>query len=320
MTIVIYGLHYLPPSKHSFLLGATLFLPITLLLNFSFALYWLLKVDRKFLMSMLMLLLAISWVKCFIVFNKPKVDVKDNTTTLKIASYNAHYLWRKGENRNKYFESEFKKQFLEKQPLDVLLLQEGATVGHGDSIKKEFLYSSTLNGRNSIYSNYPIINVRKIEWGGEKNRSVFYDLLVDKDTLRVYNVHLSSYKYPKSSDGLVKKGTKKLFRRLGQVFKTHEEQINLVANHIKNSPYPVIVSGDFNSLSNSYPYEQLTKLGIKDTFVEAGNGLGATYEFSYFPLRIDYIFVPETTKVLSHRVVKTKEWSDHYPIIAEIKL
>ncbi len=323
VTLVVYGLQLIRPSEQSFLLGTTIFLPVFLVLNSFFLLYWLIKIDRKFLLSLIVLLLAISWIRGFIVFNKPKLEIGDNNVkSLKIASFNAHYFRRKlKEGKAEFFETEFKKQFLEKQDVDLLLLQEGTIRSYNNLIKKEFLYSSVLKWRNSIYTNYPIVNIGKIDWEEEKNRCVFYDLSIDKDTIRVYNIHLGSYKYPKSSDGLVKRGAKDLFKRLRKVFKTHEEQIDLVVDHIQECPYPVVVCGDFNNLPNAYPYQAITKtLNLKDTFVEAGSGLGATYDFPYFPLRIDYIFVPKEVEVLSHKVIKAENMSDHYPVITEIKL
>jgi len=81
------------------------------------------------------------------------------------------------------------------------------------------------------------------------------------------------------------------------------------------------VLGDFNNNAYSYEYNQLiNQCNLKDTFVVAGNGFGATFNFNYFPTRIDFILVPDSAKVYSHQVIQKKEWSDHYPIIAEISL
>lgn len=320
-TLVIYGLHYFPPSSHSFLLGATLFLPVCLAFNLLFVIYWLLKVNKKLLLSALILLLGIHWVKCYIAINPSNPSKKDQQKPIRIASYNAHYLWYKGEKKNIYFQKEFKEQFLDSIQPDILFFQEGTTDNYGNSVKSEFLYHFTISCRNSIYSKYPILNSKSIELFGTKNRCIYSDLKIKEDTLRIYNIHLSSFKYPKTPKKLAKEGVKNIYKRLGTVFKTQEKQIDVIASHIKESPYPVIICGDLNNLSNSYQYRKLTKeFAFKDTFIEAGNGLGTTYDFSYFPLRIDYIFVPKSTKVLSHKVFKTENWSDHYPIVSEIEL
>lgn len=324
VTLGIYGLHYLPPSSQSIFLGGTLFLPVCFVVNIFFLLYWLLQLQKKFLLSGSILTLGFFWLKCYVAFNTTSEISSSNTSSqeksIKIASYNAHY-FRSVDKRNTYFEKEFVEEFLNKENIDMLFVEEGATLDHGIGIERKFLYHHKHIARNSIYSNYPIIYSEVLPMKGDKYRAVYSDMVVGKDTIRAYNLHLSSYKYPKQSNEIVKKGARNLFNRLKSVFKIQEEQINFVVNHIENSPYPVIIAGDFNGLPNLYPYQHVTtKLKLKDTFVEAGNGLGATYDFSYFPLRIDYIFVPETVKVRSHRVIKTDKWSDHYPIVTEIVL
>jgi endonuclease/exonuclease/phosphatase (EEP) superfamily protein YafD len=54
---------------------------------------------------------------------------------------------------------------------------------------------------------------------------------------------------------------------------------------------------------------------MKDAFLERGNGLGTTYLFDSYPMRIDYIFSSETFEVLKFNAVK-KTFSDHYPVSA----
>ena len=56
-----------------------------------------------------------------------------------------------------------------------------------------------------------------------------------------------------------------------------------------------------------------------DTFEEAGNGFGKTYDFKFFPLRIDFILVDKRFTVNGFRTFEEK-LSDHYPIKASIAL
>ena len=56
-----------------------------------------------------------------------------------------------------------------------------------------------------------------------------------------------------------------------------------------------------------------------DTFKAKGKGFGSTYQFPYFPLRIDYIFITPNIKVLDYRTHNI-ELSDHVPISADLKL
>ena len=132
-------------------------------------------------------------------------------------------------------------------------------------------------------------------------------------------MHLTSYRLAKEVDELKENGTKNLISRLNAVFKYQEQQTNKITEHIKESPYPIVFCGDFNNMAFSYVYRQIKEAGnLKDTFVEKGSGFGATHNFKYFPTRIDFTLVSDKVKVNSHKVVKTKSWSDHYPIITTL--
>ena len=70
--------------------------------------------------------------------------------------------------------------------------------------------------------------------------------------------------------------------------------------------------------ANLYPVDH-TSQEVKDTFEEAGNGFGRTFDFRYFPIRIDFILVDQAFEVNNFKVLEEK-LSDHYPIIAKINL
>ena len=52
---------------------------------------------------------------------------------------------------------------------------------------------------------------------------------------------------------------------------------------------------------------------MKDTFKQSGNGFGRTFNFKFFPLRIDFILVDEAFTVNNYRTYDV-QLSDHYPI------
>ena len=56
---------------------------------------------------------------------------------------------------------------------------------------------------------------------------------------------------------------------------------------------------------------------MKDAFVECGNGIGTTYLFDSYPMRIDYILVSKELDVVKFETVK-KSFSDHYPVSATV--
>ncbi|MCK7541003.1 MAG: endonuclease/exonuclease/phosphatase family protein [Marinilabiliales bacterium] len=105
-----------------------------------------------------------------------------------------------------------------------------------------------------------------------------------------------------------------IYRSLTQGFASRALQVDRVRRHIETSPYPVIVTGDFNDTPISYTY-RIMRRGLKDAFVEAGYGAGFTYRGKYPPNRIDYILYNEEFHCNDFDIVKVR-YSDHYPIIA----
>jgi endonuclease/exonuclease/phosphatase family metal-dependent hydrolase len=100
-----------------------------------------------------------------------------------------------------------------------------------------------------------------------------------------------------------------------------------------SSDFPFVITGDFNMLSTSKGYEILTGPAesvplLNDSFViSERNPDGPMYTFNGFSDkqgsgRIDYIFVKDGMKVLSHKTIIKKERriyiSDHWPVEAVI--
>ena len=57
---------------------------------------------------------------------------------------------------------------------------------------------------------------------------------------------------------------------------------------------------------------------IGDAFEEAGTGFGKSYDFNYYPARIDYIFADKSLKIKYFQNFPEIEDSDHFPIIARM--
>jgi endonuclease/exonuclease/phosphatase family metal-dependent hydrolase len=105
--------------------------------------------------------------------------------------------------------------------------------------------------------------------------------------------------------------------RFRDALKKRAKQVEIVTNHILNSPYPVIVCGDFNDSPISYNYRQMRR-NLNDAFIEAGAGVGHTYKGFFPSFRIDYILYNQEFKATSYsspRIV----FSDHYPVVATLR-
>ena len=104
--------------------------------------------------------------------------------------------------------------------------------------------------------------------------------------------------------------------KFDEVFKKQLSQIEQFDAVESISDLPSILCTDLNNTQFSKTYKALSK-GRKDAFALSGKGLGETFYFSSFPLRIDFIFVDEDFKVNSFEVIQ-KSFSDHYPIITAL--
>ena len=106
----------------------------------------------------------------------------------------------------------------------------------------------------------------------------------------MYNVHLQSSGIDANVnvETLDSEQSNKLLKRLGITFKAQQSQAELVANHVAKSPYKVLMCGDFNNTVYSYVY-RILKGDLLDAFETSGTGFGSTFDFKYFPVRIDFI-------------------------------
>ncbi|MGB1283617.1 MAG: endonuclease/exonuclease/phosphatase family protein, partial [Polaribacter sp.] len=167
----------------------------------------------------------------------------------------------------------------------------------------------------AIYSKYKIINSGSLDLENSSNNIIFVDIVKQKDTIRVYNLHLESLKINPNKENFGQENSEKLLKRLENSFKKQAHQTKKFLAHEQQWKGKKIVCGDFNNTSYSWVYNQISK-NKKDAFVEAGKGFGKTFNY-WFPMRIDFIFMDETLKVNQFKTFSV-EYSDHFPIQARI--
>ena len=181
-----------------------------------------------------------------------------------------------------------------------------------------------------IFSKYPIINKKTISFYPNDYNSIFQfaDIVKGEDTFRVFNIHLQSLRFsrenlkyidkPTTEKAEVLKESKSIIGKFRTGFLKRQKQADRIRAEIDMSPYPVIVTGDFNDVPNSYAYHTIGR-GMKNAFVEKGAGLGRTFSGISPVLRIDNIFVGNKMDVQQFQRFK-KKLSDHFPIIADVQL
>jgi len=195
-------------------------------------------------------------------------------------------------------------------------------------------YAHKLKGRQNfgvaILSKYPMIAKGDVMFStqGENdfNYCVYVDIVKNKDTFRIYNVHLQSIRlqqedYSVFVDGTTQTAEKKstirlLVDKLRIAYPKRAEQARTVMEHVSNSPYPTIVCGDFNDTPMSYSYNQFNK-SLTDAFRNCSRGIGSTYVGKVPAGRIDYIFHTDNLKS-SHFVIQEEALSDHLAISCKI--
>jgi endonuclease/exonuclease/phosphatase family metal-dependent hydrolase len=173
----------------------------------------------------------------------------------------------------------------------------------------------------AIYSRFPIINKGAIDLKGRyPYGAIFVDIIIRKDTVRVYNVHLQSMSinehalFQNSSDAeKIKQVSKDIFRRLRMGFKQRSLQIEIIMQHIANSPYRVLLCGDLNDIPYSYTYYRLKQV-LGNAFEKAAAGFGFTYNGKLFFLRIDNQFYSKGLEATYLHTIRQVDYSDHFPL------
>ena len=223
--------------------------------------------------------------------------------------------------------------YLNKHNPDILCLQEIVTSGENwEALTEKYkttYRSDELEANNQILSKHRILRSGEIEGVLRKN-GVWADLKIENDTVRVVNLHLQSTSIlPEDTQFLEKHEyildseregkLRSIVERLVENNCKRAEQAEAVARFLESTPYTTIVCGDFNDVPLSYTYNLITK-GVDDTFSRMANGFAYTFNTRYRLLRIDNILVSSSVEVVSYEVDNNVEMSDHYPVIARVKL
>ncbi|MDD3878108.1 MAG: endonuclease/exonuclease/phosphatase family protein [Bacteroidales bacterium] len=182
---------------------------------------------------------------------------------------------------------------------------------------------------------YPIINEGVVfTENGKNDLSIFSDILIGNDTIRIYNVHFASiglssedFVFVENVSSLnieiadsdeLKEGFANIVKRLKKGFILRASQVNLLETHLNSSPYPYILCTDLNDTPSSFAYNVLEK-NMKDAFLTAGEGIGKTYNGSLPYFRIDYIFYSKGINAYNFKTYP-KGFSDHFPITSIMTL
>ncbi|WP_229238784.1 endonuclease/exonuclease/phosphatase family protein [Dyadobacter sp. Leaf189] len=257
--------------------------------------------------------------------------------TFKVLGYNAHTFMLNGDRRNPETKEQIAsmKEWIASTNADILCIPEFydedvklfrtteyfRKQGYRHSIK----FEKTRKRDKSqylglaLFSKYPIVSQRDTIFQAQ-NGMIQADIKVGQDTVRIIALHLysmtlnlSRLAHQKKMEGMMKEG-KFTVGKMKDGFKKRSEELVALQSWAHDSPYPVVICGDFNEIPYGYVYGKLRK-DLANAFEEKGSGFGFTFNHIPYFIRIDHQFYDagrlDLLNFTTHRNIK---YSDHYPI------
>lgn len=313
-------------------IAGLLFVPFSAL-NLFLLIWAFARRSRAFVIPLLALLPAVFFLGRYVHFTgEEQVEIAPENS-LKIMSWNVGRFAAGPMSMEACADSVF--AYIAHENPDIICLQEFC-IKDGSRIRQYlrqrmagysseyYVFTDSNNSfGNLTLSRLPVRNRGVAKFDGSTNLAIFTDYQHEGKVFRVYNCHFESYNI--SFSGIVRSIIDKnndVFAETGVKMKRsitrRPKQVNQVFTDIENCSVETFVCGDFNDNPMSYTYHRLMR-DRNDTFVEAGDGFGATYALLWPLLRIDYVLAPDSCTVHTHRSPHVK-LSDHYPVITEISL
>lgn len=318
--------------------------PLWVILNVLFVIFW--AFNRKFfaLVSLAALIIGAGHLKQMVGTGGGK-NAEAGDSTIKVLSYNTRlfdvYNFRANAdagNHKKIY------SFIEQQQANILCFQEFYTedteemnvlesileVQPAKNYHVDFFQTRRKDYHWGIatFTTYPVLNRQRFQFRNSTgNYCIFTDVLFQNDTIRIFNTHLESWHFEENDYRFLKSinppeeelsmNLKNIYWKIETAYIKRAVQIQELKELIEQSPFPVIVCGDFNDTPMSYTYHLMNKI-LSDSFVEKGKGMGKTYRQGLPHFRIDYIFHDaafSTQSFTTHKVA----YSDHFPVSALLK-
>ncbi|AYO58719.1 AP endonuclease [Chryseobacterium sp. 6424] len=298
---------YVPPKVFAWMNMLSLAFPFLLIIHTVLCMMWLVLWKKRAFIFLAATLLFYYPAKRWINFTAPAegevADFKVLTMNIKGAAYGKETLYSYLKNSN----------------ADVILVQEYA------KNLKNTDYPNTVQSYSivGLASKTKVIEHQRIETSSN-GESFYADIEIKGRTVRFINMYLNPFAFDKNkvkpSEDYEKNKRKVRYiaGTLIPTFKIHQDEVAAIRKAVLDSPYPVVLAGDFNAVPSSYEYYQLSDV-LHDAFLTAGNGLSTSFHDYKFPIRIDYIFSSKDLKPISYWVDRHEKMSDHYPVIATFK-
>ncbi len=310
--------------------------------NVLLMLYWILRWKGIVLLPIMLMLIGLLHVGKYFrpQFQREYEPVPRADGTLRILSYNVGGFWGKEAGTDVSRMAQIADYIAEENP-DILCMQEYEvnhvnTRAYFDSVMEPLRYKAVyyaIQGKESgwglaVYSRYRILDKGHISFPESTNSAMWVDILVRRDTIRVFNCHLQTTQVNEQdkdflrsqafADTLSQDKAKGIARKLARNFRKRAVQADSLALHIHDGTPRVIVCGDFNDTPMSYTYGRM-RGDLKDAFQQKGRGVIYTYRGLLGLFRIDYLFHSEEFETVDYQT-EQPAWSDHNPVVVDLKL
>ena len=335
---------HISPIKLKFLALAGFGFPFLWISNLINLVWLSIRKRWWFFVPLVAMLITINhWNNSFQLFNKRTKNEYEIKNHIKILSFNVHLFDYYGHSGSRETPDNFYDFVLSLDP-DIICFQDfysnASKPKHTPSYimsrfkqyphkQIEYFYKSHSGSGIATFSKYPFADKGDIRFEQSNNMSIYTDINVSGTIIRVFNCHLHTTGIIdddiEAFDNLdfrmddVQKGKLKgITKKLSKAFSIRAKQAEIIAEHVKNSPYPVIVCGDFNDIPVSYVYRTV-RGNLKDAFRGSRTGFGGTYNGKLPSFRIDYILY--SPQFDSFNFTKFNfPYSDHFPIMTTIDL
>lgn len=340
---------YINTGKYWFAAFPGLVFPFLFFALLCFFIFWLFVKPKWAWLSLIVIVIGSQQI--FVVFgfrSSEKFEMAKQPNTLRVFHWNVEgwddYISKKEFNENSYAPQMM--GLISRQNADILCFEEYADLKNlkdknsiASSIQEMgypyYCFAETDPNKNYnsqgviIFSKFPVENSGIINYGKHSNAEhlIFIDIKRGEKTFRIFTTHLQSVRFGYSDYRSLRRlkqakdpgyhDSRNIASKLKTGYEYRYDQSQIVRDQINKSPYPVIITGDFNDVPNSNTYFTI-KGNLQDAFLAKGNFIGRTFRYISPTLRIDYILADPGFKVTQFRIIHVP-YSDHFPLEADIQ-
>lgn len=345
--LLSWAARWVHPSSYGLLSAAGLLMPVLFVANFFCLLYWIVRWRMGVILSLAVFAIGIWNITMFF---KPQLtekhtDAAKDRSVVTVVTYNVRGMIQEVDHDAGTFVSSMEDivSVVDSLRPGILCMQEFQSTRDYPRSRfeaelpllpyKRVRYNiggeGDLGWGVAIYSRYPILNSGHIDFEGTSNSIIWADIAANRDTVRVFNAHLQTTSITASdhefivnmefvTDSTRSSKMKHMVGKLSNNYIIRAGQAEKLAQSITESPYPVVVCGDFNDTPMSYAYRKINKR-LRDSFSEAGSGYGHTYRGFFNLLRIDYVMHSKSIECVDY-FSPSFDYSDHNPVTVKLKL